>query len=1106
MGTATTEYYSTITPNVPGPITLIDYRPVIRIDSPYLAPVASTVTISPSPGATGSNRAFTIINYITRPRVTQNDIAAGPTGSTRIITQGTGPVTIIRLVPAVTIQDWYTGNEPSTSTITPTALGELFTIVHYDLKAFTSIIRYTRSTVTITQGGTSTKGYSSTLPIASGTGPITVVTFLPELMLANTYGIGGPSTVTIFPTGNEKVIKVIEYTIQPCKTIIVTHLPPPHGSTVIVTHRPPPQGSTVIVTHRPTPTTTVTSVGNSVYTVTITPTASGDPFTVIDYTTRSATTLTALGTSAFAVTLPPPSTAPYNIPITVIDYTTLARTTITKTDRSTHITTESPTDSTNISETVSIITYVAQQSTTVTKVGDLAHTTTSYPVDTAGSTLTDSGTITVIVYTVLPTVTVTSMGASNYISTVTPTDTADISGTFTVIDYYTQVTQTITLSGTANFETTLYPTDSNGETIISGTATVIDYYTQATQTLTLAGASNFETTLYPTDSNGSSILSGTVTIIDYYTQATLTTTLTGASNYETTLYPTDSNGATIISGTATVIDYYTQATQTITLTGASNFETTLYPTDSNGETIISGTVTIIDYYTQVTQTITLAGASDFETTLYPTDSNGVSILSGTATIITYSHPTYTNAVPVPCNKEGYIIGSASFISIDLLTGALTILRDNENAGDGFNSIGYNNIDGFVYGQANINGVGRVIRVQGNGAYSIVTITPASTQLATNCGEVDANGQYWIGAGGQNWIQINLNPNNGVYGHVISSGNISNYNASFGAADWVYIPTAGPYLWAFAVNGDVTTLNKWSTVTKKWQIDYIFPYQSPIRPTGGVFGDANGDLFFIVNAQGTIYKTNVFTKITPVLIGVTTPFGSLDAARCVYGNTVSDSAGDGDAVCTHEGLEVAIFNHPWGQSLPSFTDDPNWSVFDPTYFRTEQPYNQTITRSLGFNTAAFWNQPYGMTVENFTDTTDENQYALMYRGYFYVPVLETYTFTVTLGNNWVGVWLGGLASGNWTRANINIGALQPKTGTTPTALTNKVSVKLNAGQYYPIRVLLGNAGGSAGFGFSIMDSQGTYYARTAQESPYFVRYGCSGTPKGFTRAFGNETIT
>ncbi|KAK6527772.1 hypothetical protein TWF694_004752 [Orbilia ellipsospora] len=1096
MGTATTEYFSTITPDVPGPITLIDYLPVVVINSPYLAPVASTVTIFPSSDAIGTNRAFTVIHYITRPRTTKTNIALGPTGYTSIVTQGTGPVTVINLVPAVTIQASYTGTGPSTSTITPTASGQFFTIVHYDLKAFTSVIRHTippRSTVTVTQGGTSTKGYSSTLPIASGTGPITVVTFLPEVILANTYGIGGPSTVTILPTGNEKAIRVIEYTVAPAKTVIVTRTPPPHGSTVIIIHTPPPHGSTVIVIHTPTATTTVTSVGSSVYNTTISPTVAGDPITVIDYTTRSATVLTSVGTSAFNTTQFPPTTAPPNVPITIIKVVTRSVTTLTSVGNSVFNTTELPPSTASPDVPITVVQVTTRSITTITSVGNSVFDTTELPPSTASPDVP----ITVIHATTRSVTTLHSIGSAAFNSTEYPPSTAPPDVPITVIDVTTRSAITLTSLGSSAFVSTVFPPSSAPASV---PITIVDYTTLPRATITKTDRSAHITTESPTDSTN---ISETVSIITYAAQPTTTITRVGAIVHTAISYPTDSAGSTLTdSGTITQIDYVVLPTVTLTSMGASNYISTIAPTDPAD---ISGTVTVIDYYSLATQTVTIAGVSDFETTIYPTDSAGATVLTATATVISYYQPTYTDTPPVPCSKNGYIIGNSSFFSINLLSGVLTTLKANENAGAGFNSLGYNILDGFIYGQGVINGIGRVLRVHGNGVYSLVPITPAQNNLVTNCGEIDANGQYWVGASGTSWLQINLNPNNGTYGRVVGSGTMTTITG-LGAADWVYIPGAGPYLWTFASNTTSSGLIKWSTVTKKWTLDYLFPYPNPILGTGGAFGDSNGDLFFIVNGQGTIYKTNVFTKITPVLIGVTNVFGGLDAARCVYGNTVSDLAGDGDAVCTHEGLEVAIFDHPWGQSLPSFQNDPNWLAFNPTYFRTETPYDQTITRSVGFNTAAFWNQPYGMMPENFTDTTDNLQYALMYRGYFFAPIAATYTFTVSLGNNWVGVWLGALANGNWTRTNINLGALQAKNGTTPTVLTNKFTVKLNKGQYYPMRVLLGNAGGSAGFGFSIADSDGTFYARTAQESPYFVRYGCSGTPVGFTRAFGNETVT
>ncbi|KAF3912390.1 Zonadhesin [Arthrobotrys entomopaga] len=935
-----------------------------------------------------------------------------------------------------------------------------------------------------------------------------------------------------------------------------------HGSTIT-----DGSGTISVITFVLTPITTVTQYASTTGLATFYPTDSGgsvitDQFgtiSVITYVQQSIVTLTSGTISAYTTTLYPVDgsgnivTTPGSGTITVIEYTAIPpRPTVTTTLTGTvaDLTTLYPTGSngqletTGYDGTVTVITFVPQDRTLITLAGTATGLQTLYPADDDGEFITDgSGTVTVITYVVqstttvsvpvaggasattitptdpiqtvsvfkyvpIPTVTVTSVGSSAYTTTAYPTDSTggtilDFSQPATVTYVISQPVVTLTSLGTGEYGTTLYPTDVSGSTITdgSGTITVISVILYPETLITSVARTTGLTTIYPTGGSGTDA-SGTKTIITFVLQPSTTITQAATKTGLTTLYPTDTNGFTLtdLSGTKTIVTFITLPARTVTSFTSTTGLTTIFPTGASGSTMLNGTKTVVTYVTLPLSTITIAAASNYKTTVYPTT-------RGTATVITYvkPSPSVVTGPTFQCAKEGYITADKSLLKVNILTGVNTTVRSVLNGGIAVNALGYNVLDNYLYAMEG--STGTILRIHSDGTVKRLT---TNSNWSSIIGDVDIFGRYWIASGAGQFNILDLRPGSSTYGTSLGGNRWSTTGiAPYAIGDWATVPSSGGLLWSVGLDpsgAQPPALLSFNMTTRAWTTVQKWPtIKGNLGGAGAIFADDNGDIFFIDNASGAIYRTNVYTKAVPIYVSKSSPAGNLDAGRCPYGNIQSDIDKAGNTVCRNDGLEVAIYDCPWSSKDPSFTNDPerNWSIFDPEYFRTVPPYNQTTTRlvSILSTDATAQARPYGMVAHT---TSPSLRYAVMHRGYFVAPIAGTYNFTITGGDNWAGFWLGPIAKGNWKKTNVDATAILGSL----VASERKGTVlrTLAAGQYLPVRIILANAGGPTYFSLDVTVA-GQHYAYPAQTSAYWVRYSCDRTTAPpFTQPFGNETVT
>ncbi|KAK3320273.1 hypothetical protein B0T19DRAFT_468504 [Cercophora scortea] len=224
-------------------------------------------------------------------------------------------------------------------------------------------------------------------------------------------------------------------------------------------------------------------------------------------------------------------------------------------------------------------------------------------------------------------------------------------------------------------------------------------------------------------------------------------------------------------------------------------------------------------------------------------------------------PVFTSDDPTAftCDSAGYLVQSTTLYTIDLSSGnyaaVTTTLTDQTNA------IGYNVRDNFLYGrQGPADGPYNLVRIHSDGTDEVITSLDSipSSVGDPNTGDIDARGYYWLSSAGGAWWKIDLrHPSNDSFGTIIDSGTAD--NLGYNIADWVYIPSAGRYLYAIGTKGvpNTSTLLRFHlrgdeqytwTVVRDFEVDGL-----PSGTWGAQYGVDTGYVYASDNASGEIWR-------------------------------------------------------------------------------------------------------------------------------------------------------------------------------------------------------------------------------------------------------------
>ncbi|KAG8664077.1 uncharacterized protein FPOAC1_014144 [Fusarium poae] len=108
-----------------------------------------------------------------------------------------------------------------------------------------------------------------------------------------------------------------------------------------------------------------------------------------------------------------------------------------------------------------------------------------------------------------------------------------------------------------------------------------------------------------------------------------------------------------------------------------------------------------------------------------------------------------------CVEQHKIVKGTVLYRLNLETGDNPAVNENVGPGGNINAIGYNILDNYLYGFVAVSG-GRwqLIQIDAEGGHQLLP----TVDRFYSTGDIDANGQLWIGASGTTaWAQIDLDP-------------------------------------------------------------------------------------------------------------------------------------------------------------------------------------------------------------------------------------------------------------------------------------------------------------------------------------------------------------
>lgn len=162
----------------------------------------------------------------------------------------------------------------------------------------------------------------------------------------------------------------------------------------------------------------------------------------------------------------------------------------------------------------------------------------------------------------------------------------------------------------------------------------------------------------------------------------------------------------------------------------------------------------------------------------------------------------------------------------------------------------------------------------------------------------------------------------------------------------------------------------------------------------------------------------------------------------------------------------------------------YSNFDPAVYKTTTPnYNSTFGSVGGF----YYGGSSNATLYNSTYSFSSTNFALNHRGYFYAPKTGNYTISTPSVDDILYVWIGFNAYLGWQANNAVL---------TSSLLAHSANVTFpaTAGNYIPIRLVYGQATGSAGLRLSITGPDNLVILNSTQPSDYLIQYGCRRVAK------------
>jgi hypothetical protein len=276
----------------------------------------------------------------------------------------------------------------------------------------------------------------------------------------------------------------------------------------------------------------------------------------------------------------------------------------------------------------------------------------------------------------------------------------------------------------------------------------------------------------------------------------------------------------------------------------------------NLDLVISGAITSSDSQFSITQpsSLTIAsGSSDTFTITFDPSATG----THTSTIEIPNNDSDENPynfsvtgegvigdVPFNCDYYAYLFQRNDIYAVDLASGNTYIVKEDITAGN-INGVGYNPTDGFMWGSLS-SPEKTIIRIGKD--FSIQTFTIPELAITNGyIGDVSATGKYYLKSGGDEYYEMDVNPNSSNYGSYITSKTLSDdidiHDWAFNAVDGLLYTVAKNSNILYRVNSETGLVTAIGEVPILSGLNYTY---------GAVYFDVEGRFYISANQTGTVY--------------------------------------------------------------------------------------------------------------------------------------------------------------------------------------------------------------------------------------------------------------
>ncbi|KAF5874293.1 putative ca2+-modulated nonselective cation channel polycystin protein [Botrytis fragariae] len=244
------------------------------------------------------------------------------------------------------------------------------------------------------------------------------------------------------------------------------------------------------------------------------------------------------------------------------------------------------------------------------------------------------------------------------------------------------------------------------------------------------------------------------------------------------------------------------------------------------------------------------------------------------------------------------------------------------------------------------------------------------------------------------------------------------------------------------------------------------------------------------SSGTVLVGYVQSDVTTTITGSAAATSTIAPSGTIPG-TIIITVPTPDVNCNNIGVQFAAF----AETPQIINSAGTYANFDPVIYKTQTAEITGNTTAVSYSVTTYTNT--AVSVYGSTQKLNDFYLVIDNRGYLFAQMTGTYTFSTTSADDIFFLWVGANAYSGWTRANADLIA-------TLTYPSQKFTIDLVEGEYYPIRFLWANGDGPGLFAFSVTAPDGTTILDgNTVASPYVVQFSCDGTSAPEYPAWGAE---